>query len=511
MTVIDYSKSTSARWFTLFLLFVIGLAACRQGGVNTAPSVTGPATAETDPTDEDTVRELTVLYTNDEHGWMEGMEEGEGAANLVGRWREVEDYSPDGPFLILSGGDMWTGPAISSWFDGQSMAEVMNTMGYSAAAVGNHEFDFGLDGLNQRAAESNFPFLSANIRYRNDGSFPTGIGIKPYTIVEVNEIDVGIIGLTTTRTPYTTNPANVSEFEFIDYEEALREIVPEVRAAGAELILVPAHICKDELVDLAGQISDLGIHMLGGGHCNELFAEEVDGIVLLEGGFHLTGYARVTFEFDTATSTVVEANYGINFNAGGPADPQVEEVVAHWKEEVDAELDQVIGYTESGIGRQSQEMHDLIMETWLIGYPAAGIAVTNLGGIRAAFRQGDMTLADVVGVLPFNNVIIEVQLTGSDLFRLLDEDRIAIGGAELSGGNWILKSSGEPIDPDQIYSVLVNDFMYAGGDSFKFLAESDPEGYNTAIDWRQPVIDWLVTQQSTAANPIDAAIRELGS
>ena len=503
MTFKDISMSNSVRWVTLFLLLALTLAACRPGVVDTPSPATGSG--------EDAVRELTVLYTNDEHGWMEGMEPGEGAANLVGRWREAEDYSPDGPFLILSGGDMWTGPAISTWFDGQSMVEVMNTMGYSAAAVGNHEFDFGLDGLSQRAAESNFPILSANIRYRSDGSIPTDIGIEPYTIVELNDIHVGIIGLTTTRTPYTTNPAVVSAFEFVDYEVALREIVPEVRAAGAELILVPAHICKDELIDLAGQISDLGVHMLGGGHCNELFAEEVDGIVILEGGFHLTSYARATFEFDTATDTVVEADYGINFNAGGPADPQVEEVVAHWKEEVDAELDQVIGYTESGIGRQSQQMHDLITETWLIGYPAADIAVTNLGGIRAAFQPGDITLADVVGVLPFNNVIVEVQLTGSDVFRLLNEDRIAIGGAGLSGGHWILKSNGETIDPDQVYSVLVNDFMYAGGDSFGFLAGSDPEGYNTAIDWRQPVIDWLVAWQSTAANPIDDAIKELGS
>lgn len=127
---------------------------------------------------------------------------------------------------------MWTGPAISTWFQGQSMAEVMNAMGYDAAAVGNHEFDFGLEMLKARAAESEFPFLSANIRYKADGTTP--VAIRPYTIITVNEIQVGIIGLTTRSTPTTTNPVNVAQFDFVDYETALREVVPQVKALLAQ-------------------------------------------------------------------------------------------------------------------------------------------------------------------------------------------------------------------------------------------------------------------------------------
>ena len=112
------------------------------------------------------IRELTVLYSNDEHGWMEGVEPGRGAANLLGLWREKEGYSEDGPFLLLSGGDHWTGPAISTWFEGEGMVEVMNTMGYDATAIGNHEFDFGLDNLELRIQQANFPYLAANIQWK---------------------------------------------------------------------------------------------------------------------------------------------------------------------------------------------------------------------------------------------------------------------------------------------------------------------------------------------------------
>jgi 2',3'-cyclic-nucleotide 2'-phosphodiesterase (5'-nucleotidase family) len=96
-----------------------------------------------------------VLYTNDEHGWMEGMGEDNGAANLMQLWRDREGYEPTAEhFILLSGGDNWTGPAISTWNQGESMVELMNTMGYEASAVGNHEFDFGLDAIRQRSAEA---------------------------------------------------------------------------------------------------------------------------------------------------------------------------------------------------------------------------------------------------------------------------------------------------------------------------------------------------------------------
>jgi 2',3'-cyclic-nucleotide 2'-phosphodiesterase (5'-nucleotidase family) len=483
----------------------------------TQPASSTPPVSSTIPnqgtaTNDDAVRELTVLYTNDEHGWMEGMAPGEGAANLMGLWREAEGYQENGHFLILSGGDMWTGPAISTWFEGESMAEVMNAMGYAAAAVGNHEFDFGLDALRARSEQSTFPFLSANIRYHHSGAIPTDLGIQPYTIVTANDIQVGIIGLTSLSTPQTTNPINVATFEFLDYEVALREVMPQVKAAGAELILVPAHVCQAELESLAQQIGDLGIHMLAGGHCNELFATEINGIVVLGGGYHFTSYARVAFRFDTATDRVIDVEAGVRPNRGGAADAQIEMIVAGWQVETSQELDVVIGYTRHGIARRSQAMEDLITESWLINYPTANVAITNLGGMRAAFPPGDITLAGVIGVLPFNNVIVELRLSGRQLLQVLAfaVGDAAIGGIHQDGARWVFNQTGAALDPAQSYSVLVNDFMYAGGDNYGLLAEFDPDAYNTAIDWRQPVIDWVLAQNSSAEQPIDEAINQLG-
>ena len=466
----------------------------------------------TAPTGEPTEqREITILYTNDEHGWMEGTSDGSSAAHLLGLWRELEGFDPDGSFLLLSGGDLWTGPAISTWFNGASMVEVMNAMGYHAAAVGNHEFDFGLEVLAEHAATSSFPLLSANIRYRADGTVPTDLGIEPYVIREVNGITVGIIGLSTTNTPTTTKPANVADFEFIGYEEALREFVPEVKAAGAELILVPGHVCRFELSVLAQRIADLGVHMLGGGHCNELFVDQISDVALLAGGSSLASYATVRFSVELATGAVTIVDAGTNFNVGGEADPVVADVIERWQIEAEGELNRVIGFTENGVARRSIEMQDLIVESWLDAYPAGDVALTNFGGMRADIPPGDITVGTIVGVMPFDNVIIEVLLTGSELEAIMQgrRDNTAVGGMFWSGGQWILDETGEPLAPDALYSVLVNDFMYTGGDGFDFQAY-DPDGYDTSINWRQPVIDWIEREESSAVAPLDSAIQELG-
>ncbi|MCA9925744.1 MAG: 5'-nucleotidase C-terminal domain-containing protein [Anaerolineales bacterium] len=527
----------------IILIFALLFAGCRREAIlsatETAVSTTSPtpisaengtrATAvppTSQPADNPTVTpspeqpqvvhpippsSLTILYTNDEHGWMEGITPDQGAAQLMGLWHTEAEYDPDGDFLLLSGGDMWTGPAISTWFDGESMVEVMNSMGYAAAAVGNHEFDFGLDVLQLRADQANFPFLSANIRTKADGTIPTNIGIEPYTLVTVNDIDVGIIGLTTQLTPQTTNPINIVDFEFIDYETALREIVPEVKEAGAELIVVPAHICQAELNRLAETAVDLGIHMLGGGHCNELFADEVAGVVLLEGGSSMSSYAFAEFAVDSVTGEVTAVDYGTRTNTGGEPDPEIETIVAEWQAATSDELAVVIGYSEKGLDRRSEAMQQLITESWLWAYPTADVAITNLGGMRAPLPPGDIELADIITIMPFNNVIIELTVTGDDLLRILARSvGDAIGGVHQVGTAWVLSNSGVAIEPDTTYNLLVNDFMYAGGDDYTILAEADPNAYDTGIDWRQPVIDWLVNQGSTVDNPIDDAIATLG-
>jgi len=100
----------------------------------------------------------------------------------------------------------------------------------------------------------------------------------------VNGIKVGLIGLTTTRTPVLTFPDNVAEYDFIPYKTALEEVVPKVKSDGAELLVVIGHICHTEMTELVPVATRLGISVIGGGHCNELIGEVRDGVAIIEGG-----------------------------------------------------------------------------------------------------------------------------------------------------------------------------------------------------------------------------------
>ncbi len=445
---------------------------------------------------------LTILYTNDEHGWMEATKETGGAAGLMGLWRDQEGYVQNGAYLILSGGDMWTGPAISTWFNGRSMVEVMNAMGYVAAAVGNHEFDFGLDELRARAAQMDFPLLAANLRARDGGaaSIVADGAVKPYIVTEVGGIRVGVIGLASLKTPMTTMPSHVADFEFVPYQEALAAVVPQVKADGGDLLIVLGHICGDEMTALAPAASQLGIAVIGGGHCHRRVSRVVDGVALIESGAYMQAYVRVDLDWDSTTSTVVDIQAQVHDNQGGAPDRAVAEVVARWRAQTDDALSEVVGYARRKIPRRSNAMFNMVTDAWLAAYPAADVALANRGGFRQDIPAGEITLSTIVGVLPFNNVLIDVELTGAQLIENIECCSPVVGGMTTIGGYAL--ADGTPIDREATYHVLVNDFMYAGGDDFRFQAH-DPDAYNTAIDWRQPVIDWLRSLETSPDDPLD--------
>jgi 2',3'-cyclic-nucleotide 2'-phosphodiesterase (5'-nucleotidase family) len=209
---------------------------------------------------------------------------------------------------------------------------------------------------------------------------------------------------------------------------------------------------------------------------------------------------------------VVNVVYGTAENhPSAPADPAVLTLMAKWQAKTDAELNQVVGYLEKLLPRKGLEQQKLITASWLWAYPTADVALTNMGGFRADIPAGELTLGNLITVFPFNNVLVELQLTGRELEQLLDERHrdLATAGVYASGGQWYSQETGQPLESETMYTVLVNDFMYAGGDEFTQLAQFDPAGYNTAIDWRQPLIDWLSTQKSTADAPLDPLIQQL--
>ncbi len=447
-------------------------------------------------------RQFTVLYTNDEHGWMEGTDESNSAANLVQLWREQEAYSQETAekFLLLSGGDNWTGPAISTWNQGESMVELMNAMGYTASALGNHEFDFGLDNIRLRSAEADYAYLSANTLRRETLKVPEDLGITAYRIAEAGGVRVGIIGLTTRETPIATNPSTVASLSFQDYEETLRTIVPQVEEQGVDLTFVIAHVCLEELEPLIDAVADLGIDLFGAGHCNELVAKQIGDTVLLGGGYHFTSYARA--DFDLSRAGALSVNFSTQRNEGAGEATSIVNIVDHWREQSEQSLSEVLAYVGEEIPRGS-ELDQLVVDSWLWADPSAQVAITNAGGIRASLPAGEVSLGDTVAILPFDNTIVALNLSGAEILQVLSEgSRPRVAGLTAQGEVWVWKNTGEELDPAKQYRVLVNSFMYAGGDNYGRLALADPVAYDTGIQYGHPFQDWLRSLGTSATSPV---------
>lgn len=442
--------------------------------------------------------QLTILYTNDEHGWIEASASADGAAKMMGVWSDVDGYlRDDDTYLILSGGDNWTGPAISTWFQGESTLEVMNAMGYDAAAVGNHEFDFDVSGLQNRINQANFPYLSANTRLKDSGEIPAFL--LPYVILEIEDLKVGIIGLTTTTASYSTFPAYVEDFDFIPYADALQDYVPAMWAEGADLILCIAHICYNEMLALAPTAEDLGVSMVGGGHCNQL-VEEVynESVALVQGGWQFAHYGKVQISYSYESSSITSLKVITVANAGGIEDPEIASIVSAWQQATELELGELIGFAEDEIPRYSAQMHNLVTDSWLAAFPQAAIAVTNAGGIRQPIAMGDITKGDIVGVLPFDNNIIELKLTGSEVIDCIGTNLILAGMTTVDGYRHM---DGTPLEMDSVYSVLTTDYLYIQDGTNFHLYDDNP--YLTGLNYHQPTVDYIKSLNTSASNPLN--------
>ena len=439
---------------------------------------------------------FVILYTNDEHGWMEPDLDKDGAAGLLGLWKKEEGYDGSERFLVLSGGDMWTGPAISTWYEGEPMVEVMNTMGYDAAALGNHEFDFKLDGLDRRVAQMQFPILCANIQNRSDGTVPDFV--QPYIIKQVGNVDIGIIGLANTITPAINFPFVDENFTFTSYTEALDEYVPQMVGEGADVLILIGHLCDNELIDLVPTAKAHGISIIGGGHCHSALMTEVDEVLLIKGGGDMSGYARVSFKYNDQTKEIEIINQELVQNIQSEPDKEVEDIVKVWQDLIEEALSEVIAYCETDIDRYSPEMANLVTDSWLYKFPDADVSVTNRGGIRQTIPAGNISKNTIVGLLPFTNEILEMELTGAELIECIGENLLVAGITTIDGYK---HADGTPLKMDSVYKVLTTDYLYSlPATSF---STYDATPVYTASNYRDPLIEFLSSLNTSSTDPLE--------
>ncbi len=505
---------------------------------------------------------VSVVSTNDFHGalvgrvhsWSHGDVVG-GAEWVAGYVDIVREENPDG-VLFLDAGDMMQGTLISNYFDGASTIDAFNAMGLAGMAVGNHEFDWGQDVLQDRYDQADFPFLAANVFFQKKPGNPDhGHGgrphwVKPYVVEEVSGVDVGIIGLANPETPSITNPVNVANLMFADPVEAVNDVLPEVEHEGATMIVVLAHIGGywpdfGEVGDLACGLDADEVDLIVSGHTHGRIDDVVCGIPVVQAYSSGTAFSRVDFAVDKRKGEVVSYNmnsYPISTYQtyyGGPAsykrwdtgvyqtvvpDPEVEAIVDFYEALIAPVQNEVIGETITAITRDyryESAMGDWVTDIMRAYDPSIDFALTNSGGLRADIDAGEITFGEVYEAQPFDNTLVIVELDGNEVRQVLEEGItgdhgvVQVSGLEFTFdydapagsriiGDVIDLSTGLPLDPAATYYVAVNDFMASGGDDYLTLA-ANPQT-NTYVLVRDLVVDWV--KANSPFTPPDPAVEQ---
>ncbi|MCX7970323.1 MAG: metallophosphatase, partial [Negativicutes bacterium] len=228
------------------------------------------------------VVDFTVLSVNDFHGSLMASGKNPGIARLATFFSQQRNQNPGG-VLLLAGGDMMQGSMESNLVYGASVIDAMNYVRFDGMVLGNHEFDWGIDRLRQRAAEARFPFLAANVVEKAGGQVMDFT--QPYHIYDVNGVRVAVIGLTTLETVQTTHPKNVVSLDFLSPAATAGLYVPLVRQQGADVVVLLCHMGGEQTGEggVSGEIADLalnvdGVDLIISGHSHTVLNGRLNGV-----------------------------------------------------------------------------------------------------------------------------------------------------------------------------------------------------------------------------------------
>jgi 2',3'-cyclic-nucleotide 2'-phosphodiesterase (5'-nucleotidase family) len=479
---------------------------------------------------------LSVLHTNDTHAYVEQFPK---LITAVNEMRSQKENS-----LLLNAGDVFSGTLYFRQYSGLADLYFMNQLGFDAMTLGNHEFDKDSATLANFIKQAEFPIVSANVNMAQDADlgplFNTSIGgtneqgeIFPAIIKEVDGEEVGIFGLTTEDTAFLANPGDNIVFE--NAVEKSNQTIEMLEAQGVDKIIALSHLGYQPDLDLAEQVN--GIDVIVGGHSHTkldapVVVEKEEPTLIVQANEYLKylGVLDVTFDDNGVIVDYTGELKDVNTYA---EDAAAKAKVAEYKAPLTKLQKQVVGNTSVALNGVRDDVRS--KETNLGNLIADGmaakanefiptyIAMQNGGGIRASIDQGDITLGEVLTVLPFGNNLVTLDLTGEEILAALEHSVSAPGAGgfmQVSG----LKFKYDPAQPvgervwhvealtadgyeelqiDKMYRVATNAFTADGGDGYGMFKKAKDEGRISELY----IVDFEVfTSYLEKVNPVSPAV-----
>lgn len=457
-------------------------------------------------------KEIVILSINDYHGSLAPAGSNVGAAKLVDAIKTEKAKNPEGT-IIVSAGDNYQGSAMSNLLYGEPVSAVFKEMGLELSAVGNHEFDWGIDRIVKWAEDGELTFVCTNI-YDIRTNEPVDWA-EPFVIIEREGIKVGFIGLATPETPYKALKKYVVNYEFRDPVEVITEWVPKVKDAGADIIIALTHLgsFQDKEGNVTGEAAALcevdGVDGVISAHTHQMVSGYVSGKPIVQAYKNGRTVGKIVYTFDennNLISSVPSLDHLYKRPDTLKDDANTLAIYKKYEEELGPVLGKVLGKTTVDLDHDRYAGPSLLGE-WVceIMKDKVGvqIAMTNGGGLRVPVPAGEITAGKLYEVMPFDNTLYTMKLSGADVkanieHGIMNED---IGWVQISGvkvtynpkaeaGNRITSmvlEDGTPIEMDKYYTVVTNDFMFTGGDKYNF--ENAIDGLDTFIPIRDAMME----------------------
>lgn len=474
--------------------------------------------------------ELIILHTNDTHGHPVKFFDypADGVGGLAARATLVAEFRKEYPHvLLLDAGDLNTGRPESTFFHAEPDILGYNALGYDAMVLGNHEFDNTLAILQRQMEIASFPFLSANVRYKD------GRALAPaYIIKEFSGFRVAILGLTTHETATVGNPQVTRDLIFEDEVAVARRWVPMLRQR-ADLIIALTHlgISPDATSGsrrLAKEVP--GIDLIVDGHSHTRLEAPIYegktpivqawqwGLYVGKGVFTIRNGTIASFQWEaipinlkkvetTAEGTKVLRHIGEEL----PEDPMVLQLLSPYLDKVETLLKEKVGETSEAFPHDKARLEETALGNltadalkWSTRNLKPDFALINGGSLRATLPMGIITRGNIYESLPFDNTVVVLDLQGDDFLELCQFIATTPGKGAFpqvsSGIKLVLDSSreqcvqvrvgGKPIDPKRIYRIATLSYLAAGGDGYQGFLKAK-RSYDTSVFCRDAVIEYL--------------------
>ena len=502
---------------------------------------------------------LTVLHTSDIHGSVLPFDDARNRpadgslAQVATLVKEIREKAHD-PVLLLDSGDTIQGTPLEQfvdvrWGEPSPTIAAMNAMGYQAMAVGNHEFNFGLEVLRRAERQAHFPFLSANTVKIATGK----PAFRPYVILRAGKVRVGVLGLTTPRIPGWEMPEHYKGLRFEPMDEAARHWVPILRGTErCDLVVVLAHTGFErdpqtgkalggEEENFAWRLSEVpGIDLLLTGHTHRnIPPRKLHGVIVSQPSSHAKRLTRIDLDLErTGGAWHIASWHGENLKVVGvPPDPAIVAAAEPAHRRVVAALDGPVGHVTAPVSVHGCRLGDCaaldLIHAVQLEASGADLSLASLLTMRTPdLPAGPVTWRWVYALYVYPNTLVAVRLTGAQVKDVLEHAALYYAGLDCSSGPGCellvdrrvrgynvdtmeglsyridptrpagdrvqdLRYHGLPLDLHASFTVVCNNYRAAGGGGFPHLSGAkvvwkSSEGMTDLIgDWLQRHDPWV--------------------